>query len=422
MTELTSPSIEQQNAIDAIVSCILDKKPALAFIAPAGCGKTFCLKHIAEDERLEEIPMTFTATTNKAAGIIKEDLPTAMTLHKAISLYVATELSDEMDKFYDSKMLRGAEETVPEKIILDFLSEIGVSVKSFKKESSTEKFLGNNKISSYDHRIFDRYVTGEYQGGVCFIDESSMLPTKGQVDDQGKLKAIGLNNAMKVFDTVVLVGDDSQLPPINGTSSFEGLDTFRLTENHRSDQSLLRLLDYARNGQPLEMFVPREDEKTIRVYQEYLVPDSMYDMDTMIEHNITHIVYRNATRKSITRRIRGNDSQPLDGEPVVYKGANIDDEDGDCISKNETGVYIDGYGEWKNHKQYVNKRHFDEYSDNYCYLQFGYAITCHISQGSSFDYVIIHVNDIPGMVDSETERKWIYTSISRARKGVIIIK
>lgn len=422
---LLPPSNEQSNAIDEIVSWIENKEPVAGFIAPGGCGKTFSLKHIAKDPRLASIPLTFTATTNKAASVMKaEKLKGAKTLHAAISKHVSTAMYECMKEMFK---IRKSSPDIIQKFpnsVLDFLEEIDVSTEKFFDYKDEKDLIAENKIDSYDDRIFSHYSTSGYEGGVCFVDEASMLPTKSQYqkdhDKDGflKLKTIGLDVVKKVYDTVILVGDDSQLPPINGKSSFADIPKVTLTENHRSDKGLLRFQQYIRDGNVPADFVPAEGEN-IRVVAS--VGPEYFIKDDLINNKVTHIVYKNKTRKEITKQVRvGLDSEPVLDEPIVYKGANIDNP-GDQISKNETGFFNGFMGEWDNHHQVVSGRNFDEYGTGYTYLQYAYAITCHTAQGSSFDYIVIHYDDVPHFIDSETKRQWIYTAASRARKGIVLV-
>ena len=409
---------EQAKAIDFLVKSIINKKDVVGFIAPGGCGKTFSLKHLAVDPRLNDIDVTFTATTNKAASVMKmEGIGKAMTLHSAISSHIPTEAFAEAIICYEVYNESKHKRPFGDKLI-DFLKDIGVKEKDFYSYRNEKELIAENDVDSFDDRVFSHYAIGEYKGGAVFIDEASMLPTASQYNRDRKLKAIGLDSAQKVFDTVILVGDDSQLPPINGKSSFQDIEKAVLTKNLRAEDGLLRVLDYARKGGNLAHFTPIEGEK-VKVLPS--LSNEYFKMEDLIKNKVTHIVYRNATRKQITKRIRGDlTSQPIEGEPIVYKGANIDEEN-DSISKNETGVFNGVIGVWENHKQSVDGRNFDEYGDGFTYLQYGYAITAHTSQGSSFDYVIVHLGDIPHFIDKETKRKWIYTAISRARKGVVIV-
>lgn len=415
----------QQNSIDFLVEAVLEKKPVVGFVAPGGCGKTFSLKHFACDPRLSGIDITFTATTNKAAAVMKkEGVKGAITLHAAISKHVPTNMFKSVIEMY---ALHKKEPELIQSIpsdVSEFLEEMEVPEKDFFSYKNEKELIAENGIGAFDDRVFSHYVTENYKGGVCSIDEASMLPTKSQYQkDEGKdgfpkMKAIGLDAVLKVYDTVILVGDDSQLPPINGNSSFDELEKTTLTENFRSDKGLLRLLDYARAGNNLANFEPQEGEN-VRIVAS--VGEEYFEREKLIENKVTHIVYKNKTRKDITKQIRaGLSCEPELNEPIVYKGANIDDPNS-SISKNETGFFNGMMGEWENHTQTVQGRNFDEYGTGFTYLQYAYAITAHTSQGSSFDYVIVHLDDIPHFIDAETKRKWAYTAVSRARKGIVIV-
>ena len=419
------PSVDQISAIDFIINNIIKLEPVVGFIAPGGCGKTFTLRHLAKDKRLSGIPLTFTATTNKAASVMKgEGVKGAKTLHSAISKHVPTVMYAHMENLF--KIYNKNPDIVQEipQVVLDFLEEIEVKEETFFEYKNEKELIAENGVDSYDDRIFSHYATADYLGGVCFIDEASMLPTKSQYQKDNvengrlKLKSIGLDIVTKIYDTVVLVGDDSQLPPINGNSSFEDIPKTTLTENFRSDKGLLRFLDYVRDGNPVADFVPKSGENVrivVSVGPEYFIKDDL------ISNKVTHIVYKNKTRKEITMQVRADmSSDPVKGEPIVYKGANIDTPN-DSISRNETGVFNGMIGEWENHSQVVQGRHFDEYGKGFTYMQYAYAITAHTSQGSKFDYVVVHNDDIPHFIEAEVKRKWLYTAVSRAVKGIVVI-
>ena len=56
--------------------------------------------------------------------------------------------------------------------------------------------------------------------------------------------------------------------------------------------------------------------------------------------------------------------------------------------------------------------------DSICRFEFAYAVTCHKSQGSEYDFVI--VIDESGRF--ENAREWLYTAITRARKKLLIVR
>jgi exodeoxyribonuclease-5 len=52
-------------------------------------------------------------------------------------------------------------------------------------------------------------------------------------------------------------------------------------------------------------------------------------------------------------------------------------------------------------------------------MEFAYAITCHASQGSSWEKVIFMYEDF--MRDKEDKKKLLYTGITRAEKQITIV-
>ena len=50
----------------------------------------------------------------------------------------------------------------------------------------------------------------------------------------------------------------------------------------------------------------------------------------------------------------------------------------------------------------------------------GYAITCHKSQGSQWENVIVF-DDKFGHRKPEIRARWLYTAITRAEKGLVIL-
>ncbi|MBR2646424.1 MAG: ATP-binding domain-containing protein [Clostridia bacterium] len=54
-----------------------------------------------------------------------------------------------------------------------------------------------------------------------------------------------------------------------------------------------------------------------------------------------------------------------------------------------------------------------------CRFEFAYAITCHKSQGSEFDFVIVFDES---WAFGEEKNRWLYTAITRAREKLLIIR
>ena len=58
------------------------------------------------------------------------------------------------------------------------------------------------------------------------------------------------------------------------------------------------------------------------------------------------------------------------------------------------------------------------YRSNYHKFEYGYAITCHLSQGSQYNRVLVF-NESFGT--AEERRKWLYTAVTRAIDKVTIL-
>lgn len=418
---------QQLEAIGFLKYHILNKTKVVCLLGAGGTGKTSII-HKLLSEDLNNGELYFTATTNKAASIMRKDIKSAKTMHSTISKFVPTELYLNIENYFICE--GGVDEATGKEVeltkeTLEFLKTINQKADELLEHNNVDEFFRNYEIDGYDPLVFSHYETAQYAGGVCVVDESSMLPEKSiyrEEDGKLKLQTIGLDILEGIFDTVVLVGDDMQLPPINGKSSFDGKPQFHLTKNYRSELDLLRLLQYAREGKSLELFQPKKGEN-IRIINK--VPEKMYKDTFKEELEIAHIVYTNKTRREVTRSIRGQDGIPKEGEPIVYYGKNINDEKNhDYIAKNEIGEYKDGMGIWEYHHEFVNFDLFDEYPSKkkYSKFRYGYALTCHSAQGSSFDYIVVHLYDMPGFIDLKTQHKWCYTAVSRARKGVILVR
>ena len=64
-----------------------------------------------------------------------------------------------------------------------------------------------------------------------------------------------------------------------------------------------------------------------------------------------------------------------------------------------------------------NEKEYDR-NKKMTYFQYGYAITCHASQGSEFDKLTVY-NEI---LNYKEHHKWLYTAITRASKKLLIIQ
>lgn len=110
-------------------------------------------------------------------------------------------------------------------------------------------------------------------------------------------------------------------------------------------------------------------------------------------------------------------------------------EQKDCViqvvSRNDIGLYNQKLQELASYaKRQTNRAlkkqawsDFWEYKGRYADVDFGYAITAHKSQGSTYDIVVVDEKDIMGTTSTSNQEKseLIYTALTRPRKTAIVI-
>lgn len=110
-------------------------------------------------------------------------------------------------------------------------------------------------------------------------------------------------------------------------------------------------------------------------------------------------------------------------------------EQKDCViqvvSRNDIGLYNNKLNELASRAKRQTNRvlkkqawgDFWEYKGRYADVDFGYAITAHKSQGSTYDIVVVDEKDIMGTTATSNQEKseLIYTALTRPRKTAIVI-
>ena len=110
-------------------------------------------------------------------------------------------------------------------------------------------------------------------------------------------------------------------------------------------------------------------------------------------------------------------------------------EQKDCViqvvSRNDIGLYNQKLQELASYSKRQTNRalkkqawgDFWEYKGRYADVDFGYAITAHKSQGSTYDIVVVDEKDIMGTTATSNQEKseLIYTALTRPRKTAIVI-
>jgi exodeoxyribonuclease-5 len=281
-----------------------------------------------------------------------------------------------------------------------------------------------------------KLATGEIK--LVIVDEGSMVGTTMAED-------------LVFYDIPVMVmGDPGQLPPVGEKAGFIGdgqtPDAF-LTEVHRqaAENPIIHIATLVRKGQRADfgdygdgvLIIPRKDDK--------------YTLDLTRDAQI--IVGTNKHRWKTTSRIRRaggfTDPLPMAGEPLIMcknskvhptlvngtqvfsavdhgdaeEGmarflASVHDEDGALKQMFAyQGLFEEHRAREKNFSSAGKQAAFkSRIVDNH--IDFGWAITCHKSQGSQWDEVIVHDESY---VFKEDADKWLYTAVTRAAERLVIV-
>jgi exodeoxyribonuclease-5 len=252
-----------------------------------------------------------------------------------------------------------------------------------------------------------KVTDGAWSRKIALIDEVSMVSTDIAMD----LLATGCR--------VVACGDPGQLPPVRGTRFFDRADA-TLTTIHRQalDSAIIRQAHSVRSTGTYAA-----DGEDFRVTRHV-------GRDDILAAGVI-LCWRNATRHALNALVRahkGLDGPPLKGETVmclrnehdigILNGAQYDLlSDYDPLRhvatlRNERGHVVaieDCRFETLDSQEDLNEREANPFG-------FGYCLTTHKSQGSSWANVILV--DEYDRVDHR--REWVYTALTRAEKQVLV--
>ena len=373
----------QQEGLRLAVERYKSGMPYTTIVGYAGTGKTTLVKFIVEELKLHDSMVVYIAYTGKAALVLRnKGCANAMTAHRL--LYKSEELPD------------------------------GTFLHTPKKK-------------------LDR----DYSLVVC--DEASMLP-------QEMIDLLLSHNIHVLF-----LGDNAQLPPIEGKQTILNHPDVFLTEITRQalDNPIIKLSMDVREGKQLEY----GGDKLCRVMPNNKVTNSLLLGADQI------IVGKNITRHKINaymRKLKWEDKytdNPLNGDKCIClkNNWNMVGSNADPLINGQIGqlqnVHIielkpygkvivadfvsDDGGIYKNllidyklmveGQPTVNKDNWTKYAGAPKLLEFAYAyaITCHKSQGSEFNRVILFEE---WLGDYNQHQKWLYTGITRAAKQLVIVR
>ncbi len=250
---------------------------------------------------------------------------------------------------------------------------------------------------------------------------------------------------------ILVLGDPGQLPPIKGEGAFVDAEPdVMLTEVHRqaAESAIIRLATWARQGRPIPMGL--HDPLVAKMPFGDLSPEMCLKADQVIcGRNDTRILLNNGIRRVAGRQ--GLLPQPgekiiclknskthgvvngmflgldeaVDDAELIFKARLRTEDDAVVGEPNDDGeAWVPVYkGPFLDHIQLDKDRGSRDWKllrkIRPLEMVFGYAITCHKAQGSGWRNVIVW-DDGLGRTDAD-RRRWLYTAITRAEEGLVLL-
>ncbi len=423
------PSPQQAAAIRAIVDWYQSRKhhqQVFRLFGYAGSGKSTITAHAIEAMGLSVEPdegrwisrVLFAAFTGKTALVMTRKGTPASTIHSLI-YRVSEATPEEIDRVEkDLALLRST------------LGRIG----------SAERVFAETQIRRLELRLADihqpQFVLNDQsmvrEADLIVLDEVSMVGHEMATD----LLAFG--------KPVLVLGDPGQLPPIKGTGAFtEASPDVMLTEIHRQagESAIIRLATMARQNQPIPY--GEHDALVWKMPRHAVTPAQMLNGGQVI-------CGRNATRLQLNAAMKRAAGFPAvypegRGEKIIcLKNRNdlglvngmfvslsdLQDENHLAFTAavtTEDGTTVQGRqrfykGYFDDHVMPDPERSRRDWRDVRRLVEttWGYAITCHKAQGSQFPTAIVY-DDGLGRT-AEDRARWLYTAITRAEWGLVIVE
>jgi len=327
------------------------------------------------------------------------------------------------------------------------------------KASLVLKKKGNKNASTIHKLIYQPYEEFD----VKTQKKKVKFMKRDEIDK--RIKLLVIDEAAMVSDNImtdlldygrpiILIGDKAQLPPIANSGHADYFDSpdynFKTPHRQSLNNPIIKISNKVNNGEHIDYGIYRNDEGKIKVI---VIPK--YEIDKKMLLNVDQIIVgKNKTKDQINRQIRklkgfeGN--LPVKGDKLICERNNWATV---IREKNDNFPLINGLiGHAQNtvsendtiHKRtfsldfkpigfenqfediLVDTQNFIEYgselpfykrnADNINLFNYGYAITCHKSQGSEWDTVLVF-NEV---LNRKYHKNWLYTAITRASEKLVL--
>jgi exodeoxyribonuclease V len=418
----------QARAIDAIrdwyQNCRGEQQVFRVF-GYAGSGKTTTTATAIDALGLE--PMTpgglggvlFAAFTGKAALVMTRKGTPAQTIHSLI-YRVSEATPEEIERVTE---------------------DLAVLRRDLPRVGPAERGFAMTRIAQLELRLEDIH-----QPKFLINEQSILRDADLLVLDEVSMVGEDMARDLLAFRKPILVlGDPGQLPPVKGTGFFtETEPDVMLTEVHRQagDSAILRLATMAREG--LAIPPGAHDAHVWKMSRNEVGPAQMLQGGQVI-------CGTNATRRWLNttmKRAAGfeadypigagekiiclknrHDLGLINGMFLTLTDVRQDPDDAFAFSamvETEDGNGIAGRqsfwrGEYADHVAFDPERGRREWQVRRGLIEssWGYTITCHKAQGSQWENVVVFDDGFGRTADDRN--RWLYTAITRAEKGLVIL-
>lgn len=374
-------------------------RPWFEISGAAGTGKTTVVKHIIASLGLKDSEVIFMAFVGKAALALRLSGVNGRTIHSVLYRMVTTVKRDE-----------------------------------------------NGAVV---------YVHGKPETVSYFVKVSSLPEgTKLLVVDEGGMVDSNIGKDILSFGVPTLVlGDLHQLPPVFGTSLFLHEPDVILNEIMRQakDSSIIYLSQLAMHGFLIpygsynngECIVIRKNELTddhlreadlvicstnrMRDYINWYIRKNIYGIDAPIVVPGDKVI----CRQNCWDVLLEDDSLDIDIALVngmIGKVVNTDRN----VSVPKSNMLIDFQPEFSKEcfknipidstyvlSEYDKRKGVNPKFTSTVAFELGYCSTCHLAQGSQYPHIIVFLDSTP--TTSDYFNKWLYTAITRARLGLVLV-
>lgn len=327
-----------------------------------------------------------------------------------------------------------------------FMAYVGKATLALRKNGLPAKTIHSS--------IYDLKTTKKYDefGNPYFIEDffkKSHLPEniKQLVLDEGGMVGEKIGTDILSYGLpMVVLGDLNQLPPVMASRMFLSNPDITLTEIMRQnkDSPIIYLSQLASHGCQIPYGSYGSDECLV-IHKDELEDEHLKESDIVI-------CGTNRMRDIINRYIREK-IQHIYSNRITVGDKLVCRQNKWSINLNEDIALVNGligyvedvFMDAGQHDMLINFRPEFEDNDyfkkvpinhNYPFLpyekrtkqnirflngtafEFGNAITCHLSQGSQYDTVLVYVEN---STNSLYFRQWLYTAITRAVKKLILV-